>query len=155
MAGRLPEAREIRSTLGTLLGRDPEVEPLAQAAVEAGDWVGVYRDNGGEVRGLCAFDPEGAVAVAAALSMLPPGAVAEARAAGIEGTLRENLHEVLNVCVVPLSRATGISMRLREMVRGDGLPAEAAAFAAAGRAGGYAFELPVYGAGRMVLVIGV
>lgn len=96
----LPPATDLRRLLELLTGRDVTARSELTALIGSAELaaVGTYVDEGAVVRAVAAFDLAGAASVAAALSLLPRGRVAESVKAGrLDPDLGPNLSEVLNV----------------------------------------------------------
>jgi hypothetical protein len=151
----MPKPVDVVTMLEMLFGRRPNVKEGGKQDLSAGAYLGVYRDNEEKVHGICIFDRALAVSLGAALSMVPPGTVEEAKKSPeLPEIFMENLHEVFNICVRFFTRYSDVSMRLREVVQtGAGIPEEVAACVAQSKRCDFSVTLPAYGGGVMSLFL--
>jgi hypothetical protein len=96
----LPEPDEIAVLLRDLVGKAMTSKKCAAAPPIRGAWmVASYATNDGEIAGVVAVDMTLAAHVSAALALIPGGVADEsARSGKLAENLKENLHEVLNIC---------------------------------------------------------
>src|SRR5580693_3705404 len=96
----LPDGPKILDLLG-LLFDGFEVKPggTFDQSAAGGAWFGVFVADGGEPVALCGADANLAATFGAALSMLPVALVKESvKSRELSAVMRENLHEVMNIC---------------------------------------------------------
>jgi len=121
----------------------------------AKSYVGVYRTDQGALTAAVVMDLPLAANAAAALVMVPVGAVAESvRAGQLNPNLLDNLREVMNVCTRFFSLPGKPHVKLQEIVLcPPALPAEVGALVARPNAALHT-ELAIagYGGGRLSLV---
>lgn len=125
---RLPDAESVLALLDSLLMPDVDVKEAPRPSKAGAQTVlAVYANEDGPVGALCLCDAAAANYVGAALSLIPFGVAGDnARAGVVEGVIRENLHEVLNVCVNLFGIGSLPRLFLRDMVGpGQDMPADA------------------------------
>ncbi len=154
-ARRMPIPEDVRDLLRDLLDRPAAV---TRRRVEAFDTerriyvTGRYISDRDQLIGACVLELRLAAAVGAALSMMSAGVVREAeRAERIDGALRENVHEIINIASALLNGALLPHLRLSEVV--DGVPADVIELA--GRGTGhkhYDVTIEGYDGGSMALI---
>lgn len=151
----MPEPADVVTILETLFGRRPEVSAGAKAGIGMGSYLGVYRDNEGEVHGICIFDGGLALSLGGALSMVPAAVLAEVRnTQQLPEIFVQNLHEVFNICVRFFTRYSDVSMRLHDVIKmSGGIPRDVAACVAASKRCDFSVLLPGYGGGVMSLFL--
>lgn len=96
----LPEPDEVAELLRDLVGKQMTAKKCAVAPPVRGAWmVASYARDNGDVAGVVAMDMMLAAHVSAALTLIPGGVADDsARSGKLPDNLKENLHEVLNVC---------------------------------------------------------
>ena len=96
----LPEPDEVAELLRDLVGKAMTAKKLAAAPPIRGAWmIATYARNDGDIAGVVATDMMLAAHVSAALTLIPGGVADDsARSGKLPDNLKENLHEVLNVC---------------------------------------------------------
>ena len=96
-----PVAKELSDLLGGLFDGDPRVTETAPAKRFDGPTaMATYVDNEQAMRYALVTDLAFANSAGAALSMIPPGFAADSTKEGqVPDNIRENLREVLNICV--------------------------------------------------------
>ncbi len=120
------EQRMVKRTLDPLFGKEVSVKDAEPVEKNDSTIVGSYIDGAGNTTGVIVMDISCACYSAAALSMMPADIAEESiRAGKLEGGLRDNMYEVLNVGVSFFSDGSTPDMRLKEMYVGTGeLPDE-------------------------------
>ncbi len=97
----VPAPERIGFLLEQLLGRKIVTKQLKAwtPGPQAKSYLGLYRQESGDLAAVVALDLSLASNAAAALVLVPPGAVSDCiRAGQLSANLLENLGEVLNVC---------------------------------------------------------
>jgi hypothetical protein len=149
---------EVRDLLATLLGREMFVGPAPPLAPgpRRPTTIGVYVDDLLRVTAVLCTDLALSARAAAALGLLPAAVAEEAiRARTLDESLRENLHEVLNVAGSLFNAAGADHLRLYAMhAAGDPTPPDPQARALTlGRRVDLAVEVSGYGPGRFSMVV--
>ena len=94
----LPPTPELEKLLAALLGREVKVRPLDGEQPAGAVGVALYRTDEPMIEVAAVCEVGLAVAMAAALSAIPPGVVRDVLSSGkIDASLLENLAEVMNV----------------------------------------------------------
>lgn len=110
----------IASMLETLFDKTVEVTEIKARKINSSGQhcLGTYRDDKGGVTAAALFDFPFACYSAAALSMMPAGGAEDAvRTGDVPESLRENMYEILNVCVGFFGDGSlGANLRLNEML---------------------------------------
>lgn len=115
---RLPDKESSRALLASLLMPDVDVtEASAPINSDSVAVSAVYANEDGTVGALCLCDAAAANYVGAALSLIPFGVAGDnAKAGVVDGVIRDNLHEVLNICVNLFGVGSLPRLFLRDMV---------------------------------------
>jgi hypothetical protein len=151
----LPDVRKVQDILGMLFdGLDVKIGGTFDQTPNGGAWFGVFIDNSASPVALCGADVSLAASLGSALSMLPPASAKEAaRAHELSPGMRENLHEVMNICTRLVLDSTSPHLKLDQLCPVNALPAAAAGLLS--RAPGrreFNLQLPRYGGGVLSLV---
>ena len=124
MACPLPARASYRDLLRDLVGQSVTVRPGPEQSLgaERPAYLAAYRYDDGGVAALAVLDQQLALAVAAALGMMPT-AEADQRVADdgrLDEELQEFLHEVVNVAAKLLNRPASPHVVLRELLEVPG-----------------------------------
>ena len=153
----LPEVSDVADILGVLLGKTVNAKKIPPAA-PADPWAAVaaYKSAEGTVA-VCRCDLPMAVFAGAGLSMIPSSRAEECvRTKDVDGTLLENLQEVMNVASRFFNRSGGAHLKLDavRVVPTTPLPADVQAILTHA---GHRLDLEIgiqdYGKGRMTLLV--
>jgi hypothetical protein len=153
----LPSEQQVRDLLGSLLGRNVDVQHAGAVPTGAADlWsTAVYVTDRQAVAALLLLDLPLSVGLGAALALVPPARAEEAVLLRVlPEELAENLYEVANVCGTLLHRAGAPRIGLGALHRpGIPLPLDAATALTAWRSRlDLAVQLRDYGSGRLSLI---
>jgi len=151
----LPNVATVHSILGMLFdGLQVKPGGTFDKTPAAGALFGVFIGDGNVPVALCGADLNLASSLAAALSMLPPGVAKEAaKTRDFEGTMQDNLREIMNICTRLVLDANSPHLKLEQVYACKSLPAAAAAIL--GTASGHCefqLQLPKYGGGVLSLL---
>ncbi|MDN4173566.1 hypothetical protein QWY28_11465 [Nocardioides sp. SOB77] len=154
----LPGPKEVRDLLSGLLGREVQLRtapPLVVSRKRPAS-VGVYVDARLVVRAVVVCDLPLSAYAAAAIALLPPPATeASLEAGGLDETLAENLHEVLNVAASMFNVPDAPHLKLHALhPAGLPLPGEVhGRTLTLGRREDLAVDVAGYGSGRLSVVL--
>jgi len=146
-----PEFAQIRRMLSALLGSEVDVELSSPNGNDR--FAAVYTDAGGNPAAVAICDSAFAAYVGSALSILPKD-VAETAAAGdtLTDVMKENLHEVMNVCTRLLIDDNTPHLVLSEICSAYETDATLT-LREAGQRTDFRVEIPRYGAGNLAFLI--
>jgi hypothetical protein len=151
----LPDVRKVQDILGMLFdGLDVKAGGTFNQTPDGGAWFGVFIDGSAAPVALCGADVGLAASLSSALSMLPPTIVKEAvRTRELTPGMRENLHEVMNICTRLVLDSTSPHLKLDQLCPVSALPSAAAGLLASppGRRE-FNLQLPRYGGGVLSLL---
>ncbi len=152
----LPDTESAHALLASLLMPDVEVtETPAPIKADTVAVSAVYTNEDGVVGALCLCDAAAANYIGAALSLIPFGVAGDnAKSGVVDGVIRENLHEVLNICVNLFSVGSLPRLVFRDMVGPGQDTPEDIQSALSSFSSRIDFQLDVsrYGTGRMSLL---
>lgn len=157
MSAIAPTQKSISDLVSTLVGKSVTAKPCPPLAPGAAPLMaGVYVDDTNKPVGLFLCDLTLGCSVGAALSMVPPAAVAEAVKTGnVPPNLLDNTREVINIAANLIASACERHVRLRDVAIGKVLPADATALLAKPLLRIDAeLAIPGYGTGKLALVVG-
>jgi hypothetical protein len=153
----LPDVPKVQSILGALFeGLEVKAGGTFDKTFAGGAFFGVFIGTGDVPMVLCGADLNLAASLSAALSMLPPAAVKEAvEKRELGNMMRENLHEIMNICTRLVLDSTSPHVKLDQVYPYKSLPAVAAAIldAAQGHRE-FQLQLPRYGGGVLSVLSG-
>jgi hypothetical protein len=151
----LPDVPKVQSILGVLFeGLEVKAGGSFDKAFAGGAFFGVFVGAGDLPVALCGADLNLAASLAAAFSMFPPATVKEAvEKRELDNVMRENLHEIMNICTRLVLDSTSPHLKLDQVYPYKSLPAAAAAIldAAQGHRE-FQLQLPRYGGGVLSLL---
>jgi hypothetical protein len=154
-ARRMPIPEDVRDFLNDLLGKSVSVSkrPVAEFDTESQTYLtGLYVDDKDRLIGACVADIKLAANAGAALAMMPNAVADEATDAGaLEGSLRDNYYEVVNILSALLNGPSVPHLRLTDLV--DGVPEDVVTLTK--KAGGhkqYDVTIVDYQGGTMALI---
>ena len=151
----LPDVRKVQDILGMLFDAlDVKVGGTFDQTLDGGAWFGVFVDDTAAPVALCGADGGLAASLGSALSMLPPATAKEAaRSHELSQGMRENLHEVMNICTRLVLDSTSPHLKLDQLYPLNALPSAAAGLLthAPGRRE-FSLQLPRYGGGVLSLM---
>jgi hypothetical protein len=151
----LPDVRKVQHILGMLFdGLDVKPGGSFDQTPNGGAWFGVFIDESAAPVALCGADMSLAATLSSALSMLPPVMAKEAASSQeLSPGMRENLHEVMNICTRLVLDSTSPHLKLEQICPVKALPAAAASLLASapGRRE-FNLQLPRYGGGVLSLL---
>jgi hypothetical protein len=152
-----PSVAHVKTIIARLLGDGVVVTTASRRPRGANHVVAEYVDQSGMVQRVLVCDLSFANKIGAALTMIPPALAEDATASGkIPNNIRDNLHEVLNICVNLFSetvheRLVLYSVKLSSEPEDhatnqlfDGRPTKHAAFK---------IDVPNYGTGQIELIV--
>lgn len=153
----VPASKDVRDLLEQLLDRGVEVAPGDPYAPADGEraTLAVYVDDQMHTRAVAVADLPFSAYVGAAIGLLPVGgAEAALEDKALSPTLRENLHEVLNIVAALLNPEGAPHVRLYAMhAPGEVPPIDVSGFARTlGRRLDLRVDVAGYGSGRFSLV---
>ena len=151
----LPDVRKVQDILGMLFDAlDVKVGGAFDQTPDGGAWFGVFIDDAASPVALCGADIGLAASLGSALSMLPPSTAKEAARSGeLSPGMRENLHEVMNICTRLVLDSTSPHLKLEQLCPVNALPAAAAALLTrAPVRREFSLQLPRYGGGVLSLM---
>jgi hypothetical protein len=151
----LPDVAKVQSILGLLFdGLEVKAGGTFDKTPAGGALFGVFIGDGNEPVALCGADLILAASLAAAFSMLPTAAVKEAvETRHIGSVMRENLHEIMNICTRLVLDSTSPHLKLDQVYPYKSLPAAAAAILDSPQGHReFQLRLPRYGGGVLSLL---
>lgn len=158
MAVHLPHPQQVRDLFAQLLSRDVRLGP--GNPVTPGERtpasVALYADDDGHPRAVLACDLQLSVRAAAALGVVPlRHAEVSIRGGSLTETLRDNLHEVVDVAARLFNDGGGTHVRLDALhPAGWSMPDDVRAAALTlGRREDLAMDIGGYGLGRLSVVL--
>jgi hypothetical protein len=151
----LPDVTKVQSILGVLFdGLEVKAGGTFDKAFAGGALFGVFIGAGDVPVALCGADLSLAAGLSAALSMFPPAAVKQAlEKRELDNVMRENLHEIMNICTRLVLDSTSPHVKLDQVYPYKLLPAAAAAILGAAQGHReFQLQLPRYGGGVLSLL---
>jgi len=158
MSVHLPQPQQVRDLFVDLLDRDVQLSPCAPVApgpVTPAS-VATYVDDLQRVRAVISCDLELSARAGAAIGLVPAsGAERAIRSGWIDGSLGENLKEVLDVAATLFNVKGATHLRLQVLhPAGDELPHDVRSRALTlGRRQDVELDIAGYGAGRLSVVL--
>lgn len=147
----LPTENDVKRMLAALFGDELVVGAGASDVGES--YVAVYVDAENQPGAVICCDSSFAAYAGAALSMLPPDAATDAANSGdLSATMRENLHEVMNICTGLLIGESTPHLRLTELCRLDETDAPDA-IKEVSSSSCFNVVIPRYGAGQLKFLV--
>lgn len=154
MTTPLPTLNDVTGLFAMLFGHDTSCKPgKAPLPPDACAIVAIYNDKDGVAKRLLTCDLAFANSAGAALSMIPPGAAADATKAGnVPDNILANLHEVMNIAVNLFSDSFDGRLELAAVARMNELTAETKAALSSKERSTVDVTIPRYVAGRVGLI---
>jgi hypothetical protein len=152
----LPSRHAVRIVLEGLTGRDIDLKDGRPVEPRTTNVVAVYVTDKLATSALCVVTIEGAARLGGALGLLPRGGVEDCIAGrDLDGPVRENCYEVLNVLSAVFNTPNAPHVRLYTMYGpNETVPTDVAALSAAvGNRMDVAFTVAGYGDGMLSLVV--
>ena len=148
----VPRAAAVSNLLGMIFGEGVRVDTTA--ADLAGKTVATFVNDSDDLVALCACDKRFVGYSGAALSMIPPDAVEEILSGSeLTPVLRDNFHEVMNICSKLLMSDTSAHLRLHRTMPADQAGDAISSLQATATGTGFAVDFPRYGRGSMHFLV--
>jgi len=151
----LPDVSKVQGILGMLFeGLDVTGGGTFDKTAAGSALFGVFVGDDTVPVAVCGADLRLAASLAAAFSILPPLAAKEAvERRDLGSVMRENLHEIMNICTRLVIDSTSPHIKLDQVYPYTSLPAAAAAIlVSARRRREFQLKLPRYGGGVLSVV---
>ncbi|MCX7421908.1 MAG: hypothetical protein NT013_20495 [Planctomycetia bacterium] len=154
MTTPLPTLNDVNGLFTMLFGHDTTCKQgKAPLPPDACAIVAIYNDKDGAAKRLLTCDLAFANSAGAALSMIPPGAAADATKAGsVPDNILANLHEVMNIAVNLFTETFDGRLELASVSRASELSPETKAALSSKERSTVDVAIPRYVAGRVGLV---
>jgi hypothetical protein len=158
MTNPLPHPKEVRDTLGDMLGRDVTVAPRDPYTPVLTDRhsVAVYVDDQNQMAAVAVLDLPLSVWAGAAIGLVPAGGAQDQVDEGeLSKPVRENLYEVLNIFSALFNKPGATHLRIYSMhAPGEAVPSDVALLV---KSLGNRLDLDVtvagYGSGKLGVVL--
>ncbi len=151
----LPKAKDITAAFGMLYGNNIDVKPADAKPLSENKVYGLFVNNEGQPVAATLCDAPFAAYAGSALMMLPPGGAEEAAETGeLTQAMKENVHEIINICSRLFMGDDTPHLKLDKMYTDPAeLPEEAKAMIeSAPGSTGFGIEFPRYGEGNISFV---
>lgn len=147
----LPAEQDVKSMLEMIFGDGLTVNTLQADATMS--YIAVYVDGEDKPGATISCDAAFAAGAGAALSMLPPDVAKEAALADeLPQTMRDNLHEVMNICTRLIIGESTPHLRLQALCCRGETDAEYA-IRDASSSSSFTVEIPQYGGGTIAFLV--
>ncbi len=121
----ISKAHDVELLLSNLLGKSVSTTDCEPFQLDKAVSVAVYRDDEGRIHAACACDLPFAAYASAALTMIPVGTAEDTiRTGELTEDERDNLYELMNICVGFFNRGDVPRIRLTELCDHDSVPEE-------------------------------
>ena len=145
----MPDPRAITKLLELILGTGVAVAKQGNTDL-GGDIVATFINDDDQVVAACTCDRNFVGYAGGALSMIPPDVVNESIAANkLSDALRENFHEVMNICSKLMMSDSSAHLRLDRTLPADQAAPLVAGLGDGAACAGFAVDVPRYGKGNV------